>query len=269
MLVSSTKINSNYRNSQPKKQTQNLNFGISPEYVNLNRKFPLLRYSFPFRTNCDLKDIVNTVKLAYQKEKQPRFIIIGLGKGQELLSLISCIKSVFPSNKLEKIVDIDCVDLQPRLSEQEFQKSTKILRDIAFLPESIKKTIYRCEDESDKYVRHTFSQDVIDIASNILYKGDKTMWDTHAEDFTALCEPEKYDLLLINNVLMYINDNNPKKAKLIPNCGRILKTGGFLNTESESDYTNIKNADFWRVHITPYLQSNFKKMFYDIWQKLK
>lgn len=265
-MITAIRFNSSYKPiSYQAKNKPEISFCARPEYDILTRYSSHPRYSFHFRFSEELNAVLKSVEDTYKLEKQPKFLIIGIGQGQELHSVIAGIKSIFPNKELRKVVNIDCVDLQPELPKEEFIKQNYITREIGFLPENIKETFYRSYD-NPSYIQYKFKQDIIDCAYDTLYNGKNTKWDTKAEDFVTDCAPAKYNIVFMNNVLMYMEDTLEKR-NIIKNIDKILKPNGFIITDAVEDYGMQKNIDFWEQYIGPHLKENFKKISTQIWQR--
>lgn len=256
-----------YTNNHSPKANSMAFGGVTPVYEKLQKNFIEPRYSFPFRGNGGpFENIIKVIKTVYQQNKKPKILMVGIGEGQELLSVLTVIKSICKNKKLEEATDITCVDILPKLNQDQFNKATKITRDVSFLPDDIKETIECKKDSSFKYPIDYFNTEVISNAESILNSSTKAKWNTRIQDFSAASQPDQYDMILMNNVLMYI-ENSPEKLTLMQNLNKMIKAKGYLITDSLDDYYNRENRMFWEQYIEPYLKSNCKKYSYGIWQK--
>lgn len=256
-----------YRNSQSPKTNPMAFCGTMPIYKKLQKTFPAPRYSFPFRGNGGpFENIIKIFKTVYQQNKKPKILMVGTGEGQELLSILTVIKTICKNKNLEDASDITCIDILPKLTHEQFIKATKITRGVTFLPENIKETLECKKDSSFKYPIDYFNNEVISQAKSIINNSEKTKWNTSIQDFSAASLPNQYDIILMNNVLMYI-ENSPEKLTLMQNINKMLNTNGYLITDSLDDYSNSENRIFWERYIEPYLKSNCKKNSHGIWQK--
>ncbi len=81
---------------------------------------------------------------------------------------------------------------------------------------------FKAKDSIINYVSKTFKE--------------KTNWNTKIEKYSANAPSAKFNLISINNVLMYIDDYG-QKVKTMENLARMLKPNGILVTDTyDSSY---------------------------------
>jgi len=242
-------------------QKQSVSFCARPEYQYLDEHHGV-RTSCYFRRGANFgeqmssfSDVVDAFKLVFSCVKKPKILIAGIGKGQELFSDLAVIKEL-KRKSLRSVIDLNCVDLQPKLAKDEFESAT-YLDDIVepkFAKECfeyVQKPTY-----SDSY-HYKVKRDIVRYLKKVFNNKSKTKWDTKIEEFSATCPEKTYNMISVNNTLMYIEDVNEKKSTM-ENLAKMLKTGGILVTDVCDDiYKEMFSC-----------LKDFKNLKPGIWQKL-
>lgn len=72
----------------------------------------------------------------------------------------------------------------------------------------------------------------------------KSLWSVRIQDVIELYPTEKFDVVSINNVLVYI-DNDDEYFKTLKNLHRIIKPGGTIITDANflEEYSQVGNKN--------------------------
>lgn len=255
MLINPIKLNFNtcYQNrSCQQKPYQSVNFGVRSEFLELQRVYSNPRYSYFFRRSDSFGNVVDSLKQVFANAKKPKLLIVGVGKGEEPMSYLAVIKNLYRRESLENIVDLNCVDIQPKISTL-----------------ALKNNSVTDEASTLIYAKRSFNYDIktrkFYLKSNILDFLVKTFdnplqshWDASIEEYSSNSPKKKYNLISMNKVLMYLKDRETQ-AKVVDNLLDMLKPDGILISDSEHDFSSwdLKNA------------KTIKEISPGIWQKHK
>lgn len=226
---------------------------------NLNENLPVV-YSGPqtslfFRKGFrrSFSDTVNAIRSIAMTQPKPKILVVGVGKTQEPLSYLAVIQTMFRNKPIETSVDLHCVDFQPKISDEKLAEYSKYSYDTVpdyalggFVP------------NGNKYYPYKFKPEIIQYLSNVFNNPQKAHWNTRVEDFAATCPKGVYNMISINNVLMYIKDYSVR-IKTMENIAGMLKAKGILITDENIDcYPSTYKflSDF--IHLAP-----------GIWQKIR
>lgn len=237
-------------NNSPKKQ--NVSFCARPEFDMFVRQFSNLNLSRYFRRDQPIgvySDVVQSIKLVYSNVKKPKILVVGVADAQEPFSILTVIKTLNKDKPLKSVVDLNCVDFKPKIAAKDLEKYSYL--DSSAPPQFAKEGF---ELDADK--RCKVKPEVFKYLNSVFGDSDKAKFDTKIEEFSAQCPEKTYDMIFVNNVLGYIQDENAREATMI-NLSKMLKPNGVLNTDVYDDIYR----DFY-----PCL-NRFKNINPGIWQK--
>lgn len=214
------------------------NFCAHPDFMLLKEAYHITASSY-FRRgqyygspDIEFKDVI---KIFHRKFGRPtstpqKVLIAGIGASEEPFSYLSVIQNISKDVKLDKIIDLYCVDLQSIPSKKalymdsfyDFQGIPKFASE-SFIKESDKHgkydyAIYRVKDEIFKYLWMVYNN------------RKKTKWETRIQDAITKYKSSQFDIISINNVLGYIA-NPLERENVIKNVIRCLKKGGIFITD--------------------------------------
>lgn len=234
---------------------KNVSFGISSEYerVKALKLSSDIRTSGYFRMYGEFEGIINALKLIYQRVSRPKILIVGVGRAQEPFSILAVIKNMFKGKTIESCVDLNCVDLQPKISGEKLKKYSILDRDATpdLAPDAFEPFL---ENGNDKIVSHRVKSELERYLGDVFNDPKKTKWDTKIQDFSAACAQDTYDMITMNNVLDYIAE--PEKEQVIKNLARMIKPNGILVTDA-----------IYEPYVSRWLRTDFKVIAKGVWQK--
>lgn len=249
---SKTGLNKPYQSS--------ITFGQRPEFGLLSYTYrdPLASVFFRRGTSyaCQsnkFADVVKTLKELYKLQPAPKILVVGVGKAQEPLSYLAVIKDLNKTKPVESAVDLHCVDLQDKITDgnlekyafmQEYESPRFAEESFENISKNPKKNLFRIKPELLNYLKKIFNNP------------EKTKWETKIQDFAIACKSKVYDMVSINNVLLYIR-NKKERIQLIQDLTRIIKENGFLVTDPDEEIYMKKILNM----------ENFKRINDGIWQK--
>lgn len=255
MLISPIKLNINTASQKrlsEQKTRQNINFGMRSEFLDLQRVYSNPRYSYFFRNSDSFSNVVDSLKQVFTNTKKTKLLIVGVGRGEEPMSYLAVIKNLYKNEDLNNIVDLDCVDIQPKISTLSL-KNNSVTEEPSTLIYA-KKSFYYDVNTRKFYLKSNILNFLIKTFDNPI----KTHWDTSIEEYSSNCSKKTYNLISMNKVLMYLKDRETQ-AKVIDNLFNMLKPNGILISDSEHDFSswNLKNAKM------------ITEIYPGIWQKNK
>lgn len=180
------------------------------------------------------EDVIAALKMSINSEQPTKMLIVGVGEAQEPFSYLAVLKDLQQDKSLDEIVDLNCVDIQPQMSNQELRQYACLEKAETpkFALKSFEQTnegLYKVKENFIEYLQRTFNDK------------SKTHWNTSVNEYTANCPREKYNLISMNHVLMYIEDKSIKE-KIINDVAKIMKPGGIFITDTLiSEYEGLKN----------------------------
>lgn len=255
MLISSIKLsaNLNYQNSASlQKPCQSVNFGTRPEFLELQRIYSNPRYSYFFRRSEDFSNVVKAFRQMYASVQKPKVLVVGVGRGEEPLTYLAVIKDIFKNDPLDKVVDMNCVDLQPKISGLVLKNNsfTESYSTVLFAKDS-----FICDAITGKFF---VKPNIFNYLIKTFNNPQKSHWDTSIEEYSSKCQKETYDMISMNKVLMYLKDKETQ-VKTVDKLFDMLKPDGIIISDSEHDFMSwdLRNA------------KNIKKINPGIWQKQK
>ena len=244
---------------------KNITFAARPEYDILDKNEDLdVRASHYFRRGKllgsqkeEFKDVIDAIKLVFSDNQKPKILIVGIGKAQEPFSILATIKNLVKNKPLNSVVDLNCVDLQPKISDVDLQKYAQLKFNSK--PLFAKNSFDRVKDPKYQgYYYYKVKSGIFNYLKKVFDNPTKTKWDTKIEEFSASCPPKTYDMISINNTLGYLKDLETKKTTM-NNLSKLLKINGVLITDVDDS--------FYRQIYT--CLSDFKNLNPGIWQKLR
>lgn len=217
------------------------------------RASSLFRRGSNYGDQCaNFKDVINAIKLVLKKTAKPKILIVGVGEAQEPLSILAVIESLKKGKHLRSVVDLNCVDLQPKLSEKTVTNCSYMTND---KPMFARQSFVRLKSRYDGFV-YKIKSNIVRYLKGVFNNPTKTKWDTKVEEFVERCPKETYDVISINNVLIYIHSQE-KKFDVLKKLTEMLKPGGILITDL-NDEVQRQNCDWTKT---------FKNLSPGIWQK--
>lgn len=238
---------------------RNINFCARPEYDRLASEFSVRASNYFRRGGCygcaseEFKNVVDVIKLVCSNNKKPKILIAGIGEAQEPFSILAVIRDTHKRKPLESVVDLNCVDLQPKISDSDLDNYAYC---DSLEPMFAKRSFDYVENPTYRsYYPYKVKPEIQDYLRGVFDDESRTKWDTKIEDFSAQCPAESYDMITFNNTLGYI-EGKDKVLETMGNICRILKPNGILITDPYDQYREM----------FPVL-SNFKKISDGIWQK--
>lgn len=224
---------------------------LSRIYINPTRSYIFRRNSGQF------EDVANAIKYIFRENPKPKILVVGVGKGEEPLSYLAVIKTLFKDKKLDDIVDLNCVDLLSKFSDSEMIENSFLPS--SFLegpPEYAKNSFVWGPSLHSRMYSFRLEGKILKFAKKIF--DNKTLWNTKIEDYAAKAPNETYNLISMNNVLMYI-ESHDEKIKAMENISRMLKPNGILVTDGMDE----SNRELFKC------LENFINIAPGIWRKLR
>lgn len=254
--------NNNNRTNFTQQSKSNITFGQHSEFSNLFHIYEIPLASTFFRRgtsfanqSCKFADVIKAIEQIPKWPTIPKLLVVGVGEAQEPLSYLAVIKDMYKNKPLKSVVDLHCVDLQDKITNKTLDKY------YAFMD----------ENESPKFAEESFENvsknprkklfkvksEILEYLKKVFNNPEKTKWETKIQDFAIACKSKVYDMVSINNVLLYIR-NKKEKIQLIEDLTRIIKENGFLVTDPDEETYMQKILRL----------QNFKKIDAGIWQKV-
>lgn len=236
---------------------RNINFCARPEYERLTSEVRASNYfrrgGFYGSASEEFRNVVDAVKLLFSNNKKPKILIAGIGQAQEPFSILAVIRDIHKRKPLESVVDLNCVDLQPKISDSD-------LDNYAYCdscdPMFAKGSFDYVENPTYKpYYRYKVKPEIQAHLRKVFDDESSTKWDTKIEDFSDQCPAESYDMITFNNTLGYV-EGEDKQHKTMENICRILKPNGILITDPYDQYKEMFPA-----------MRDFEKISDGIWRK--
>jgi len=212
-----------------------ISFGSRPEYDYYDKNYEV-RASNYFRRGQfygsqkeEFKDVVNAIKLVMSENKKPKILIAGVGEAQEPFSFLAVIKDQLGWKPLKDAIELNCVDLQPKISNGALNSYSYL--DCVESPLFAKKSFdYITQPEYKSYFHYKAKPEIFDYLKEVFNNPEKTKWDTKIEEFAAISPEKSYNMISINNTLGYIEETNAVKTTM-ENISKMLKKDGILITD--------------------------------------
>ena len=190
-------------------------------------------------SNNGFNEVIKIFSLLFNEKDDDKksMLIVGIGHSQEPFSYLAAIKELIQKEKLEDVLDLQTIDLQAKPTKNillkcphydectskkpEFAK-TSFVKYAQILGDTITNTGYRVNDEIFNYLYNTYND------------AKKSKWATRIQDEIKNYSDNTFDVLSINNVLGYI-ENDDEYYYTIKNLPRIMKPEGYLITDTAKD----------------------------------
>lgn len=234
--INTTNIyNKNQTNSA--KHKANIAFGQHYEFNNLYSIYERPLSSVFFRRGTSyafqsmkFEDVITALKQVFKLPTTPKMLVVGVGKAQEPLSYLAVAKDIYKNKSMESVVDLHCVDLQDKITDKNLDNYAFI--EEGDIPRFAKESFIDVSTDPKKF-NYRVKSEILDYLKKVFNNPEKAKWETKIQDFAAACNSKTYDLISINNVLLYIR-NRKEKIQLMENLIRILNEKGFLVTDPEN-----------------------------------
>ena len=187
-------------------------------------------------SNEGFNDVIKIFSLLFNEKNDDKksMLIVGIGHSQEPFSYLAVIKELIKNKKLDDVLTLQTVDLQTKPTRNillncshydeyinkkpEFAK-TSFVKYAQFYGDIFAGTGYRVNDEIFNYLYNTYND------------ANKSKWATRIQDEIKSYSDNFFDVLSINNVLGYI-ENDDEYYSTIKNLPRIIKPDGYLITDT-------------------------------------
>ena len=211
-----------------------------PDFYEISQYNLSLRASSFFRRGVVLgetsyfKDVVDVFSTLFNKNTNDKksILIVGIGRSQEPFSYLASIKELIKDKKLKDVLNLQTVDLQAKPTknillscthyggfwgkEPMFAKSS-FIKYAQMYGDTVLQTGFRVNDEIFDYLYKTYN--------------NKSKWATRIQDDIKNYPDNSFDVLSMNNVLGYIEDDD-EYYSTIKNMPRIVKPNGFIITDT-------------------------------------
>lgn len=213
-----------------------------PDFYEISQYNLSLRASSFFRRGVVLgetsyfKDIIDVFSTLFNKNTNDKksILIVGIGRSQEPFSYLASIKELIKDKKLKDVLNLQTVDLQAKPTknillscthyggfwgkEPMFAKSS-FVKYAQMYGDTVLQTGFRVNDEIFDYLYKTYNNKA------------KSKWATRIQDDIKNYPDNSFDVLSMNNVLGYIEDDD-EYYSTIKNMPRIVKPNGFIITDT-------------------------------------
>lgn len=213
-----------------------------PDFYEISKYNLSLRASSFFRRGVVLgetsyfKDVVDVFSTLFNKNTNDKksILIVGIGRSQEPFSYLASIKELIKDKKLKDVLNLQTVDLQAKPTknillscthyggfwgkEPMFAKSS-FIKYAQMYGDTVLQTGFRVDDEIFDYLYKTYNNK------------SKSKWATRIQDDIKNYPDNSFDVLSMNNVLGYIEDDD-EYYSTIKNMPRIVKPNGFIITDT-------------------------------------
>lgn len=213
-----------------------------PDFYEISQYNLSLRASSFFRRGVVLgetsyfKDVIDVFSTLFNKNTNDKksILIVGIGRSQEPFSYLASIKELIKDKKLKDVLNLQTVDLQAKPTknillscthyggfwgkEPMFAKSS-FIKYAQMYGDTVLQTGFRVNDEIFDYLYKTYNNK------------SKSKWATRIQDYIKNYPDNSFDVLSMNNVLGYIEDDD-EYYSTIKNMPRIVKPNGFIITDT-------------------------------------
>lgn len=213
-----------------------------PDFYEISQYNLSLRASSFFRRGVVLgetsyfKDVIDVFSTLFNKNTNDKksILIVGIGRSQEPFSYLASIKELIKDKKLKDVLNLQTVDLQAKPTknillscthyggfwgkEPIFAKSS-FIKYAQMYGDTVLQTGFRVNDEIFDYLYKTYNNK------------SKSKWATMIQDDIKNYPDNSFDVLSMNNVLGYIEDDD-EYYSTIKNMPRIVKPNGFIITDT-------------------------------------
>lgn len=257
------KINTGRTESKVTQNSAKTSFKGHCDFEQLKKNYTILASSY-FRRGLgygspsgDFAEVIEALKILFKNEGKKKALFVGLGESQEPFSLLAQIKSILKDKSLKDNLDLNCVDLQPKISKEKLFKQS--FYDCFGIPEYAKDSFVKDFEHPGKwdFLHYRVTDDIFEFLKDTYKSPKKTKWDTPIQEAIKDFPDESFDLISINNTIGYIRDKGQREFTH-KNLERITKPNGIVVTD---DYLKLNYDDDYTAF------SKFKKLFEGIWQK--
>lgn len=213
-----------------------------PDFYEISQYNLSLRASSFFRRGVVLgetsyfKDVIDVFSTLFNKNTNDKksILIVGIGRSQEPFSYLASIKELIKDKKLKDVLNLQTVDLQAKPTknillscthyggfwgkEPMFAKSS-FIKYAQMYGDTVLQTGFRVNDEIFDYLYKTYNNK------------SKSKWATRIQDDIKNYPDNSFDVLSMNNVLGYIEDDD-EYYSTIKNMQRFVKPNGFIITDT-------------------------------------
>lgn len=213
-----------------------------PDFYEISQYNLSLRASSFFRRGVVLgetsyfKDVIDVFSTLFNKNTNDKksILIVGIGRSQEPFSYLASIKELIKDKKQKDVLNLQTVDLQAKPTknillscthyggfwgkEPMFAKSS-FIKYAQMYGDTVLQTGFRVNDEIFDYLYKTYNNK------------SKSKWATRIQDDIKNYPDNSFDVLSMNNVLGYIEDDD-EYYSTIKNMPRIVKPNGFIITDT-------------------------------------
>ena len=182
------------------------------------------------------KDVIDVFSTLFNKNTNDKksILIVVIWRSQEPFSYLASIKELIKDKKLKDVLNLQTVDLQAKPTknillscthyggfwgkEPMFAKSS-FIKYAQMYGDTVLQTGFRVNDEIFDYLYKTYNNK------------SKSKWATRIQDDIKNYPDNSFDVLSMNNVLGYIEDDD-EYYSTIKNMPRIVKPNGFIITDT-------------------------------------
>ncbi len=195
--------------------------------------------------NQEFVDIIKVFNKFFGKDMQNKvkMLIGGIGNSQEPFSYLAVIKNLIGNRKISDVVELYIVDLQSRPDKKTLMQQS--FYDHPGEPFYVRDSFVK--DNSEKYNlplyrKYRVNDEIRSYLETVYNDNEKSRWETRLQEAMFGYSTGAFDIISINNTLMYINDNSAKDST-IKNAVRTLKPKGVFITDPHLDYSNALNKN--------------------------
>ena len=239
-----------------------------PTFYELIKRCGTLTHSCFFRrglccagANEAFQQVINLFSKMFQNnDNAPKKILIaGIGQSQEPFSYLAAIKEIIGEKRLEDVLELNTIDLQAKPPKD-------VLFEHAFLLEGEEPAFAKSSFIQDKFVKglwtiirgYRLNNNIFNYLSHTYNNKQKSLWAKRLQDEIVSYPTESFDVVSVNNVVGYINDDE-EYYKTLKNLHRIIKPNGYIITDYEFLDEYIQVGD----------KNDFKEIGFGIFEKIK
>lgn len=174
-------------------------------------------------------------------DNKVKMFIGGVARSQEPFSLLAVIKSLIGMKKLDDILDLHTVDLlsQPCPDQLLYDSYCD-----TWVPRYAKTSFIEDNGENHgigSWMRYRVNDEIFDYVSKIYNNKNNAKWEQRIQDVVKEYSSGSFDIISVNNTLLYIKRYNNELDTVIENIYRILKPGGIFITDNDRTLDCYKN----------------------------
>ena len=238
--------------NQTKIQKRNLNFTHHPDFVELVKKYEVTASNYFRRggyygdVSENFIDVINTLKLFFDKNmgNKVTMLIGGIAESQEPYSMLAVIKSLIGKKRLKDVLDLYIIDLQSKPEDKTvFLQS---FYDDRWQPEYVPESFVREETTNYGYKRlhrYKVKPDIYKYLLSVYNNPAKAKWETRIQDGIKDFSDKNFDIISVNNTLLYIFDYKNKMDTVQNIQNKIKQNGVFITDPHITDYQEVFSSD--------------------------